>query len=497
MTTQKVETGVKKGEESLKNKTAKGLFWGGMSNALQQVLGAAFGIVLARKLSREDYGLVGMLTIFSLIANSLQESGFTSAIANIKDIRHRDYNAVFWFSTLVGCTLYPILYLCAPFIAQFYGKPELCSLARLFFVCIPIASLGTVQSAYLFRNLMVRERSIAMLSGLVISGICGVAMACNGMAYMGIAAQQIIYVLVCTVVCWYLSPWRPKWGFTLEPIRNMFGYSSKLLITNIINITNNNLMTLILGTRYPSDIVGDYTQANKWVYMGHSLITGMVTGVTQPVMSSTTNEAERQVRIFRKMMQFTAFISFPAMFGLAYIAPEFILITIGAKWLPCIPIFRVLCISGAFIPLSALYYNTILSKKHSNVYMWNITCLCITELAAMYGLREQGFLVMISVYAGINILWMFVWHTFTARYVEVKLRYLLHDLLPFALTVAIAIAISTLATSGLESIYLLLPVKILLVAVLYLGTLHLFKVEIYREALQYVKDKFSRKKRTE
>jgi O-antigen/teichoic acid export membrane protein len=484
MTTQEVD----KTEESLKNKTAKGLFWGGMSNALQQVLGAAFGIVLARKLSREDYGLVGMLTIFSLIANSLQESGFTSAIANIKEIRHRDYNAVFWFSTLVGCTLYPILYLAAPLIAQFYGKPELCGLARLLFVCI-----GTVQSAYLFRNLMVRERSIAMLSGLVISGICGVVMACNGMAYMGIAAQQIIYVLVCTIVCWYLSPWRPKWEFTCEPIRTMFGYSSKLLITNIINITNNNLMTIILGTRYPSNIVGDYTQANKWVYMGHSLITGMVTGVTQPVMSSTTNEAERQVRIFRKMMQFTAFISFPAMLGLAYIAPEFILLTIGSKWLPCIPVFRILCISGAFIPLSALYYNTILSKKHSNIYMWNIACLCLTELSAMYGLREQGFMVMISVYATINILWMFIWHTFTARYVDIKLRYLLRDMLPFAATALVGIGVATLITSRLDALYLLLPAKILIVACVYISVMHLLGMDIYRESLQYVKGRVGKK----
>ena len=136
-------------EQSLKEKTARGLFWGGLSNGVQQLLNLFFGIFLARILNAEDYGMVGMLSIFSLIAGSLQESGFTAALANKKEISHKDYNAVFWFSTGLSACLYLILFFCAPLIARFYHTPELAALARYSFLGFFVASLGIAHSAYL------------------------------------------------------------------------------------------------------------------------------------------------------------------------------------------------------------------------------------------------------------------------------------------------------------------------------------------------------------
>ena len=157
-------------EENLKDKTAKGLLWGGLSNGVQQLLNLFFGIFLARILNSEDYGMVGMLSIFSLIAGSLQESGFTAALANKRAITHKDYNAVFWFSTFLSAFLYIILFFCAPLIADFYEKPELTALARYSFLGFFIASLGIAQNAYLFRNLMVKQKSISLIIALIISG---------------------------------------------------------------------------------------------------------------------------------------------------------------------------------------------------------------------------------------------------------------------------------------------------------------------------------------
>ena len=156
--------------QSLKEKTAKGLFWGGFSNSLQQLLNLTFGIFLARLLSREDYGMVGMLSIFSLIAGSLQESGFIAALANRKEVGHKDYNAVFWFSSAVGFTLYALLFFCAPLIAEFSGNPALTPLARYSFLGFFLSSMATAQSAYLFRNLMVKQRAVSTLVSLIVSG---------------------------------------------------------------------------------------------------------------------------------------------------------------------------------------------------------------------------------------------------------------------------------------------------------------------------------------
>ena len=164
-------------EETLKQKTARGLFWGFINNGSMQFLNLLFGIFLGRILSPEDYGMVGMLTIFSLIAGSLQESGFIAALANKKEVKHEDYNAVFWFSSSISFCLYWILFFCAPLIADFYNEPKLIPLARFAFLGFFISSLGIIPSAYLFRNLLVRQRSIATILALGTSGIVGVTLA--------------------------------------------------------------------------------------------------------------------------------------------------------------------------------------------------------------------------------------------------------------------------------------------------------------------------------
>ena len=170
-------------EQSLKEKTAKGIFWGGLSNGIQQLLNLLFGIFLARLLSPADYGMVGMLTVFSLLAGLLQESGFTAALTNLKKAEHRDYNAVFWFCAGLSCLLYTLLFFAAPLIAHFYHTPEITPLARFVFLGFVCAGLGIVPSAYMFCNLMVKQRAISQITGLIVAGFTGITLAYFGFAY--------------------------------------------------------------------------------------------------------------------------------------------------------------------------------------------------------------------------------------------------------------------------------------------------------------------------
>lgn len=196
-------------EHSLKEKTAKGLLWGGINNGAMQVLNLIFGIITARILNDSDYGMVGMLSIFSLIAGSLQESGFTAALANKQEARHEDYNAVFWFCSGLSLCLYLILAGCAPLIADFYHNEALISLARYSFLGFFIASLGIPHSTYLFRNLMVKQKALSCIIALIVSGCVGVTMALLGYSYWGIATQSIVYVSVINLCYLHFSPWRP------------------------------------------------------------------------------------------------------------------------------------------------------------------------------------------------------------------------------------------------------------------------------------------------
>lgn len=472
--------------ESLKEKTARGLFWGGISNSLYQLLGLFFGIFLARLLTPDDYGMIGMLTIFSAVANSIQESGFTQALTNRKDTGQDDYNAVFWFSLCTGGVLYLLLFFCAPLIANFYHTPALVPLARFLFLGFLISSAGTAHNAILFKNLMVKEKAKAMLTALTVSGTLGVIMAYYGMAYWGIAAQNVLYIFTFNLLLWHYSPWRPTWSFHFQPIREMLPFSIKLLITNVFHFVNDNIFSVLLGRFYTKQEVGYYTQANKWTNMGHTLITGVVNSVSQPIMVEAGTNPDRQRKVFRKMLRFTAFISFPLMFGLALIAPEFITIAITDKWLPSAAIMQILCIWGAFLPINYIYTNQLISKGKSNVYMWNTIIQNLVQLLVLLLTVSYGIYVMAAIYVTINILWLFVWHYFVWQLIRITLWNVMKDITPYLSITAISLTAGYFAAKAFSNIYICLINKIVVTALVYIIILWSSKSVIFHESINFL-----------
>ena len=416
--------------------------------------------------------MVGMLAIFSLIASSIQESGFTAALVNKKEVTHNDYNAVFWFNAAISLSLYLLLFLCAPLIADFYDTPELTPLARYSFIGFFIASLGISHSAYLLRNLMVKQRALSSVIGLTVSGITGVTLAYFGFSYWGIATQSIVYVTINTACYWYFTRWRPSLQFNFTPIKEMFGFSGKLLVTNVFNHINNNLFSVILGKFYSEKEVGYYNQANKWCGMGQLFISGMINGVAQK-------------RVFRKMLRFTAFVSFPAMLGLGIVSEELIIITITDKWYSSILIMQILCISGAFAPIAYLYQQLIISKGKSRIYMWNTIALGIILLSGVLLVHSHGIYAMLAVYVSTNILWLLTWHYFVWQEIGLKLRHALMDILPYAAIAATVMVITYYTTRSIENIYLRLASKIVLAAALYVATMWGSRSVTFKESIQY------------
>ena len=476
-------------EQSLKDKTAKGLFWGGLSNGIQQLLNLFFGIFLARLLTPADYGMVGMLTIFSLIATTLQESGFTAALANKKDIKHEDYNAVFWFSISTSLCIYTLLFFCAPLIARFFNQPELTSLARYSFISFVISSTGVAQNAYMFRNLMVKQKAQSVIIGLLVSGTIGVTLAYHGYSYWGIATQSLAYVTTVMICYWFFSPWRPTFHFNLKPLRGMISFSSKMLATNIFSHLNNNIFSIILGKFYSEKEVGFFNQANKWNYMGHSLVSGMINGVAQPVLAQVADDKERQLRVFRKMMRFTAFVSFPAMFGLSFIAPELITIAITDKWMESAQILQLLCISGAFIPITSLCSNLIISKGKSNIYMWNTIALGLLQLLVMCTIYPHGIQTMIITYISINIAWLLVWHYFAWCEIRYRFIHLMMDIIPFLLIAGGVMVVTYFLTLKISNIHLLFISKIIIATLLYILIMWMSGAKTFKESIQYLNNK--------
>lgn len=472
--------------ETLKEKTAKGLFWGGLSNGVQQLLNLVFGVFLARILSQTDYGMVGMLGVFTALASSLQEGGFISALNRKKDLTQRNLTAVFWFNITISVILYITLYFCAPLIARFYAEPELTALARFVFIGFLISSLGVVPTAIMYRNMMVREQAIYTFITQIISGVVAIVLALLGFAYWGIAIQTLLYITLATFFKYYFTRWKPSLIFDTGPIKEMIGFSSKLIVTNIFNAVNNNLFPILLGKLYTPHAVGNYTQANKWNTMGGTLVSNMLNGIAQPVFAKTGDDQSRQKRVFRKLLRFTAFVSFPAMFGLALISKEFIVILLTEKWLESAVMMQMLCIGGAFVPVSCLFSNLLVTRGHSAVYMWCTIMLCLVQLCAAYFSAPYGIHLMIKVNVVIYIGWILVWFIFTRNDIHITLLEVIKDLSPYFLLSAVCVGVAYLATQNLSSLYLRLVLKVLIVGLSYCVSLWLLKSVIFSEFVHFL-----------
>jgi len=472
--------------QNLKEKTAQGLFWGFLSSGGMQLLNLIIGIFLARLLSPEEYGIVGMLAIFTLLANNLQESGFGVALVNIKDIRHNDYNSVFWFNVGMSVSLYVILFLCAPLIAAFFHQPRLIPLSRFVFLAFIFSSLGISPNAMLVRNLKMKEKAITSLSALVISGTVAVTMAFKGFSYWSLATQQVLYSLVIIFGRYYYTRWCPTFKVDFTPVKRMFSFSYKVLITSVLTTINNNVLTVIFGRLFPAQAVGNYTQANKWNTMANQLVTNTVAQVAQPVLTRVTDDNERQCRVFGKMLRFTAFMSFPAMFGLAIVAPQVILLAIGDKWIDSIPLLQILCISGAFIPLYTVYQNLFLSRGKSDIYMWLTIAQIAIMLIAVLACHQFGIKAMVIAFACINILWLLAWQMFASRLIGYRFMNMLRDLLPFMFIALASTGIAYLVTQFINNMVMLLLSRILIAAALYFITMKLLRARILEECIEFI-----------
>ena len=487
--------------ESLKEKTAKGLFWGGMNNGVQQLLGLAFGIILGRLLDPSDYGMTAMLAVFSVIANELQSSGFKTGLINLREPKHEDYNAVFWFNIVAGVVLYVALWFAAPLIAEYYHEPKLIPLSRYVFLGFVFSSFGMAQSAYLTKQMQIKQIAKCGMTATLTSSLVSVAMAAMGFGYWALATQYLMYIAVNTLLLWWFSPWRPTFSpltSHLSPLKRLFPFSFKIMLSAIFTQLNNNVMNLLLGRYYGAINTGHYNQAYQWSSKCFLLVGNMLRQVDQTVLVGLRDERERQLAVLRKMMRFTAFISFPLLFCLALVSHEFIVLAIGEKWAFAASLLPLLCLSGAFMPLSTLLTDSVISQHRSDIYLWNTVILGVLQIALMVSLWRQGIVVMVWAYAILNIAWVLVWHRFVHRLMGYGLLQFLKDIVPFALAAAGVMVVTGFVTKfivyGLQftddylKLWVLLLSRVVLSALLYYAVMRMVGAVILKECMGFIKN---------
>lgn len=368
--------------------------WSAIERFGNQGIQFVIGLVLARLLMPEDYGLIGMLLVFISVAQVFVEGGFSSALIRKSVPTNSDYSTVFWFNLSAALVFYAIIFFCSPLIASFYGQPLLEPLARVTGITIIISAFGIIQRTILTKRLDFKSQAKLNISAIVISGLIGVICAWRGLGVWSLAVQSLTRVALVNAGFWLLSSWRPDFMFSRTSFRELFGFGSRLLASALINAVSENLYSMIIGKLYNVKSLGYYTRANQFQKLPVSSIYGAISAVTYPVLSELREDRDKLRAAYRSMIRMVAFVLFPAMAILGIVAEPMVRIILTDKWLPCVPLLQILCIVGAFYPLHAINLDILKVKGRSDLFLrleiikqfFNIAMILICFRWGVYGL---------------------------------------------------------------------------------------------------------------
>ena len=356
-------------QSSLKEKAVNGVLWTSVERFGGQVLSLLIGIVIARILSPEDYGIVGMLAIFMAVSNTLLDSGFGSALIQNRNRTEADYSTCFYFNILVGLTLYVGLFLSAPFIAEFYRTPLLEPVCRGLGLVLVFNSLTIAQTARLTAELKFRELCIITLGTQLLTGVIGLVMAFIGYGVWVLVFQQVgtAFLRLCFIE--WSTRWKPLPFFSKEAFHRMFSFGSKILCSGMINTLYDNLYTLVIGRVFSPAEVGFYNRGNQFAQLPSQTLLSVVMKVAYPLMSEVQHDSVKLCLAYRKFLRVSVFVLYPVLVGLMVLSEPFIHVLLGEKWLPCVPLMQILCLGYLFDPLTHINLNILYVKGRTDLVL--------------------------------------------------------------------------------------------------------------------------------
>ena len=355
--------------ESLKNKAVKGVGWSFLDNIAGQGITFLVGLVLARILSPAEFGILGMITIFIAISNSIIDSGFSNALIRKTDAKEIDYNTVFFFNLALSTLLYTILFIASPAISRFFKEPQLVEITRVMGLLLFINALAIIQRTLLVKRVDFKTQTKVSIIASAGSAFVGIGMALMGYGVWSLVGQQLSRQFLNTLFLWVFNTWRPALEFSIQSFKELFGFGSKLLLSGLLNTLYNNIYYIIIGRFYSAAQLGQYTRAEQFNMIFSSNLTSVVQRVSYPVLSSIQNEPERLREAYRKVIKSTMLITFACMLGLAATAKPVILILIGEKWLVAVKYLQIICFSGMLYPLHAINLNILQVKGRSDLFL--------------------------------------------------------------------------------------------------------------------------------
>ncbi len=355
--------------ESLKNKTIKGVSWSFVDNIAGSGIMFLVGIILARILTPKEFGLIGIISIFIAVFNSIVDSGFSNALIRKNNATHIDYNTAFIFNLILSGALFLGLFFLAPFVGTFFKEPQLVPLTRAMSVIVLINAFALVQRTLLVKRVDFKTQTKISIIASITSGVIGIGMALKGFGVWSLVAQQISRQLLNTVFLWIFNKWLPKLEFSIKSFKELFGFGWKLLVSGLIDTIWREIYQVVIGKVYAPSTLGQYTRAKQFSDIFSSNLSGVVQRVSYPVLSSIQDDNERLKQAYKKVIKSTMFMSFVLTLGLAAVAKPMVLVLIGEKWLPSVEFLQIICFSAMLYPLHAINLNMLQVKGRSDLFL--------------------------------------------------------------------------------------------------------------------------------
>ncbi len=423
----------------LKSRTANTLKWNSIDRVATQVLYGLSGIVLADLLSKEDFGLVGVLGVFQAFAILFVDSGFGSALLQKKEPNEDDYSTVFWFNLGVSVIIYALLFICAPLIANFFNAPQLTSLSRVMFLTFVLTGLGIVQTNRMMKRMDVKQIAIADLFALSVSACLGIALAYAGFGAWAIVWQSVALAALKSGWLWMTGNWTPKAVFSGRSLRDIRNIGVSVFISQFFNTLFLNIYPFVIGKWYSLSKLGSYNQADKWSKMGSASLSQILTSSFVPLLAKMQDDIATYHRYMQRIDRFTALLTFTALTIVAACGGSIFHFLFGTKWDEAIPLFQILCIRGIGTVFISLYSNFMMALGHGRQI---VVVEVVKDISTIVALLATVFTMSLEIIvwgqlAATATTWI-VASIIATRSTGYRMRQFASDILPFAFAATVA-----------------------------------------------------------
>lgn len=478
--------------EITKGLVFKSFLWKLFERVGSQAISFVITIVLARLLLPEQYGVIALITVFLNVCNVIVDGGFTTALIQKKEADELDFSTVWHFSWGMALLMYLFLWVAAPWIEGFYAIEGLTAIVRALGLNLLLYALNAVQRAYISKRMLFAKLFQSSFVAGIASGLVGIAMAYQGYGIWALVAQSLGFQLFSCLVLWLTLGWRPKWVFSVERFKGLFGYGWKIFFANIVVVGFVEVRKLVIGKLYSSSDLACYERGDQLANIVMKNVFSSMQSVLLPVFAESQDQVAHVKAMMRRTTKLACFVIYPLTAGLAAAAEPLVRLLLTEKWIEVVPFLQILCVANFFTPITISNWEAIKALGHSGITL---------KLEIVKKVLDVGILLVSCFHGVYAIAWGLVLYNFLCLFINLYpnkqlLDYgigeQLLDAVPTAL-IAVAMGVAVWGVNGLDlSLLACLCCQVVIGGGVYLSLCALCKEESFGYVMGLIRQRFTK-----